>query len=70
VAEGHLPPDIDADGLHAALASMVFGYVVMRDHLADELDVDVHALDEQLATTVDRLVRQLASEVPTDGLRG
>ncbi|HET9608631.1 MAG TPA: TetR/AcrR family transcriptional regulator [Acidimicrobiales bacterium] len=67
VDEGHLPPDVDADGLHAALAAMVYGYVVMRDHLADELDVEVQALDEQVATTIDRLIRGLARSSDTDG---
>ena len=67
VDEGHLPTDVDADGLHAALAALVYGYVVMRDHLADELDVEVQALDEQVATTIDRLIRGLARSSDTDG---
>lgn len=46
---------------------MVYGYVVMRDHLADELDVEVQALDEQVATTIDRLIRGLARSGDTDG---
>jgi len=46
---------------------MVYGDVVMRDHLADELDVEVHALDDQVATMIDRLIRGLAQSGDRDG---
>lgn len=64
VDEGHLPPDVDGDGVHAAFASMVYGYMVMRDRFADELGVDADKLDEQVAGTIDRLLHGLA---PADG---
>jgi AcrR family transcriptional regulator len=60
VDEGHLPPDVDGDGIHAAFASMIYGYMVLRDRFADELDVEVDHLDEQVATMIDLLMRSLA----------
>jgi AcrR family transcriptional regulator len=62
VAGGHLPPDIDADGLHAAFASMTYGYMVLRDRLAEELDTDPDTLDKQMGETIDRLMRALAAD--------
>jgi AcrR family transcriptional regulator len=61
VDDGHLPPGTDADGLHAALASMIYGYMVLRDRLADELEVDADKLDGQVADTIERLLRGLAN---------
>jgi AcrR family transcriptional regulator len=65
VDEGALPPDIDEVGVHAALASLSYGYVALRDHLADELAVEAGVLDEQVADTVARLVGGLAGTAPT-----
>ena len=60
VDAGVLPPDIDEDGLHAAFASLIYGYMVLRDQLAGEFDVDADKLDEQVATTIERLLGALA----------
>jgi AcrR family transcriptional regulator len=57
---GVLPADIDVDALHVAFASLVFGYTVLRDGFANELDVDADKLDEQVGAMVDQLVRGLA----------
>jgi AcrR family transcriptional regulator len=59
IDEGNLPPDVDGDGVHAAFASMIYGYMVLRDRFADELDVDVEHLDDQVAAMIDRLMRGL-----------
>jgi len=59
VEEGVLPPDLDEEGLHAALASLVYGYTVLRDRLAEELDVDAEKLDDRVAATLRRLVSGL-----------
>jgi AcrR family transcriptional regulator len=67
VAEGNLPPDVDGDGVHAALASMVYGYMVLRDRFADELDVDADQLDDRVACMVDRLMRGLAADTGPRG---
>jgi AcrR family transcriptional regulator len=69
VDSGMLPPDIDADGLHVAFASMMYGYMVLRDRLAEELETDADTLDEQVAVMIDRLMRALsaATEPATGG---
>ena len=59
IDEGNLPPDLDGNGVHAAFASMIYGYMVLRDRFADELDVDVEHLDDQVASMIDRLMRGL-----------
>ncbi len=60
---GVLPDDLDEDGIHVAFASMIYGYMVLRDQFAGELDVDADDLDERMAATIDRLIRAL----PDDG---
>jgi len=62
IDEGNLPPDLDTDGVHAAFASMIYGYMVLRDRLADELDIEVEQLDDQVAETIGRLMSSLAPE--------
>jgi AcrR family transcriptional regulator len=62
VEEGNLPADVDTDAVHAAFASMIYGYMVLRERLADELDVDVDQLDEDVAETVGLLMRRLAPD--------
>jgi AcrR family transcriptional regulator len=62
VEEGNLPADVDTDAVHAAFASMIYGYMVLRERLADELDVDVDQLDENVAETVGLLMRRLAPD--------
>lgn len=66
VDEGVLPPDIDGDGVHAAFASMIYGYMVLRDRLAEELEVDVEALDDQVAAMIDLLMRGLKPDTVTN----
>jgi AcrR family transcriptional regulator len=62
IDEGALPPDVDVIGMHAAVASLVYGYTALRDRLADELSVDAGDLDERVASTVGRLVSRLAPD--------
>jgi AcrR family transcriptional regulator len=62
IDEGGLPPNVDGIGVHAALASLVYGYTALRDRLADELSVDPGDLDERVASTVGRLVGRLAPD--------
>ena len=59
---GVLPADLDEDGIHVALASMIYGYMVLRDQFAGELDVEAEDLDEQVAATIERLMRALADD--------
>jgi AcrR family transcriptional regulator len=66
-ADGVLPPDVDRDGVHAAFASMIYGYMVLRDQLAGELGLDGDDLDEKVGTMINRLMRGLAR---TDGHDG
>jgi AcrR family transcriptional regulator len=61
VAEGALPADVDGVGVHAAVASLTYGYMALRDHLADELAVDPDRLDEHVALMVGRMVSGLAA---------
>jgi AcrR family transcriptional regulator len=62
IDEGELPPDVDTTALHAAVASLVYGYTALRDRLADELSVGPGALDERVASTLGRMVRHLAAD--------
>jgi AcrR family transcriptional regulator len=62
IDEGGLPPDVDGIGVHAAVASLVYGYTALRDRLADEMSVDPGDLDERVASTVGRLVGRLAPD--------
>lgn len=62
VEEGNLPDDVDTEAVHAAFASMIYGYMVLRERLADELDVEVARLDENVAETVGLLMRRLAPD--------
>jgi AcrR family transcriptional regulator len=62
VEEGNLPADVDTEAVHAAFASMIYGYMVLRERLADELDVEVARLDENVAETVGLLMRRLAPD--------
>jgi AcrR family transcriptional regulator len=62
IDEGGLPPDVDGIGVHAAVASLVYGYTALRDHLAHELSVDPGDLDERVASTVGCLVGRLAPD--------
>jgi AcrR family transcriptional regulator len=59
VEDSALPVDIDPDGIHAALAALVYGYAALRDRLADELGTDAERLDDQVASTARRLVAGL-----------
>jgi AcrR family transcriptional regulator len=65
IDEGALPADVDGIGVHAAVASMVYGYAALRDRLADELSVDPGELDERVALAVGGLVGSLASDAGT-----
>jgi AcrR family transcriptional regulator len=62
IDEGGLPPDVDGIGVHAAVATLVYGYTALRDRLADEMSVDPGDLDERVASTVGRLVGRLAPD--------
>jgi hypothetical protein len=57
-AEGVLPPDVDGDGVHAAFASLICGYMVLRDQVASELVLDRDELDEKAGTMINRLMRR------------
>lgn len=65
VDEGTLADDVDPVGVHAAMASLVYGYTALRDRLADELSVAVDRLDEHVATTMGRMFAQLVPDTAT-----
>ena len=58
---------LDEDALHVAFASLIYGYMVLRDQLAGELDVDADKLDEQVAATIERLMRALGDDEVSNG---
>jgi AcrR family transcriptional regulator len=62
VDAGVLPSDLAEDGFHVAFASMIYGYMVLRDQFATELDVAADDLDEQVAATIDQVMRALADD--------
>ncbi|MEV6206107.1 TetR/AcrR family transcriptional regulator [Kitasatospora sp. NPDC051914] len=53
--QGGLPVD-DPDALHATMASAVYGYVLLREHMAREIDVPVEELDGRVARCLDAMV--------------
>lgn len=61
---GWLQDDLDLDSVHAALVSTVYGYLVFRERLAQELDRDLEELDEAVAKVFSRMV---AGIVPPGG---
>ena len=62
VDEGALTADVDPVGVHAAMASLVYGYTALREHLADEMSVAVDRLDEHVAATMGRMFAQLVPD--------
>ncbi|MFP3899898.1 MAG: TetR/AcrR family transcriptional regulator [Acidimicrobiia bacterium] len=65
-AEGAVEAEVATDAFHAALASLVYGYMILRDRLAEELGTDVERLDDEVESVVDRL---LAGVEPQPGRR-
>jgi AcrR family transcriptional regulator len=59
VGEGDLPADLDVEATHAAISSMIYGYLVFRDRFATELEVPVATLDERVATMIERMMHGL-----------
>jgi AcrR family transcriptional regulator len=55
-AEGTLEPDLATDGFHVGLASLVYGYTILRERFAEELGTDVEHLDDAVESVVDRLL--------------
>lgn len=59
VADAELETD-DLDAVHVAVVSLVYGYVLYRDHVAAELGTDAVELDGRLAAVLDRMLAGLA----------
>lgn len=55
VAAGDLPPDAPLKGIHAFGVAVALGYAVLRERLAEELDISTEELDKQV-----RAVRKAA----------
>ncbi|WP_165495340.1 TetR/AcrR family transcriptional regulator [Actinomadura roseirufa] len=53
-ARGELPVD-DVEAVQAALASTIYGYTLLREHLAREIDVPVEELDGRMARCLDAM---------------
>lgn len=49
----------DLEALHVALVSLVYGYVVYRSAMADEIGVSPQELDKRVSAVFDRLLRGL-----------
>ncbi|MFC4909400.1 TetR/AcrR family transcriptional regulator [Actinomadura gamaensis] len=45
----------DVDAAHAALASVIYGYTLFREHLAREMNVPVDELDERMGPCLEAL---------------
>jgi AcrR family transcriptional regulator len=60
VEAGHLAPDVDLSGVHAALVSLTYGYLTYRDAFARELDIPAEDLDERVGVVFERMLRGLA----------
>ena len=56
---GELPAELDLDALHAALNSLVYGYVLFRDRFAREMQRPVRELDEGVSGVLGRLLQGL-----------
>lgn len=54
--------DVDLDAVHVAAVSLVYGYVLYRDHFAAEVGAPVDELDDRLADAFDRMLGGLAPE--------
>ncbi|MEV0702423.1 helix-turn-helix domain-containing protein [Saccharopolyspora sp. NPDC050389] len=59
---GALPPDADADVLHAMTAATYLGYCIFRETIARELGVELDELDERAGAVYERLVAGLAAD--------
>jgi len=55
-ADGAIEPDVATDAFHVALASLVYGYTILRDRFAEELGTEADRLDEEVEGVVDRLL--------------
>jgi AcrR family transcriptional regulator len=63
VADGELEAT-DLDAVHVAVVSLVYGYVLYRDHVAEEIGAEATDLDARMAAVLDRMLAGLA---PTAG---
>ncbi len=59
VAAGGLDA-VDLDAVHVAVVSLVYGYVLYRDHFASELATTAAGLDDRLADVFERMLAGLA----------
>lgn len=57
--EGQLDPQLDFDAVHAASASLVYGYSLYRDAFAREFGKPASHLDAEVATVFDRMLSGL-----------
>jgi AcrR family transcriptional regulator len=62
---GWLSEDLDLDAVHVALVSVVYGYIVFRQRLAEELGHDLEHLDDEVARVFERMLDGLVP--PPDG---
>jgi AcrR family transcriptional regulator len=69
IDEGWLRDDLDLDAVHVALVSTVYGYLVFRERLAEELGRDLDELDDGVADVFRRMLSGLTPDEP-DGAPG
>ncbi|MDA3629648.1 TetR/AcrR family transcriptional regulator [Saccharopolyspora oryzae] len=63
---GALPPDADADVLHAMTAATYMGYCIFREAIARELGVELDELDARAGAVYEQLVTGLAAPTTPD----
>lgn len=56
VTDGHLRSDVDIEGVHAAVVTAVYGYVLYREAFAAELGIKVATLDAKVSSVFDRML--------------
>ncbi|GAC1604003.1 MAG: hypothetical protein NVS3B21_32940 [Acidimicrobiales bacterium] len=59
-SQGLLDDDLDFDAVHAAMVSLVWGYVLYRDAFAREFGISAKRLDERVGEVLDRMLTGLA----------
>ncbi|GAC1545015.1 MAG: hypothetical protein NVS3B12_33840 [Acidimicrobiales bacterium] len=59
-SQGLLDDDLDFDAVHAAMVSLVWGYVLYRDAFAREFGISAKRLDKGVGEVLDRMLTGLA----------
>jgi AcrR family transcriptional regulator len=66
VDAGHLPADTDVDLSHIMPLAAYFGYALLRDWAAQELDVELSDLDQRARVVFEKMLRGVVAEEGND----